>query len=219
MAVCRCGTGVPGAGGARHDRARTRCGSGGACVRRPSRPGRPRAVRRWYRPAVARDAGGGCVRPLRLAVRSSASCCAEAMASGLPVIVSRVGGLVEYLTHRENALLCEPGQPGELATLLQEMIDDASLRGALGAGGACHRRAAFRRRCRCCRVSRTCFVQLETRVSARLVDSSGFWPDPVAGPWPVAAAGRFRAITLSSGQLSRSRCSDRHAGLPARRRA
>ena len=60
---------------------------------------------------------------------------AEAMASGLPVIVSRVGGLIEYLTHRENALLCEPGQPAELAALLQEIIDDASLRAALGRAG------------------------------------------------------------------------------------
>ena len=36
---------------------------------------------------------------------------AEAMACGLPVIVSRIGGIVEYLTHREDALLCEPGRP------------------------------------------------------------------------------------------------------------
>ena len=57
---------------------------------------------------------------------------AEAMACGLPVVVSRIGGMVEYLTHRKNALLCEPGQPEELAALLRQIIDDASLRTALG---------------------------------------------------------------------------------------
>ncbi len=60
---------------------------------------------------------------------------AEAMACGLAVVVSRVGGLVEYLIHGENALLCEPGQPAELAALLREIIDDASLRAALGRAG------------------------------------------------------------------------------------
>ena len=60
---------------------------------------------------------------------------AEAMACGLPVIVSRVGGMVEYLAHRENALLCAPGQPAELAARLGEIIDDASLRAALGRAG------------------------------------------------------------------------------------
>ena len=57
---------------------------------------------------------------------------AEAMACGLPVVVSRVGGMVEYLSHRENALLCEPGRPDELASLLRQVIDDPSLRTALG---------------------------------------------------------------------------------------
>ena len=61
---------------------------------------------------------------------------AEAMACGLPVIVSRIGGIVEYLTHREDALLCEPGRPTELAALLREIIDDAPLRATLGASGA-----------------------------------------------------------------------------------
>ena len=57
---------------------------------------------------------------------------AEAMACGLPVVMSRVGGIVEYLTHQENALLCEPGKPAELAPLLRRVIDDASFRATLG---------------------------------------------------------------------------------------
>ena len=57
---------------------------------------------------------------------------AEAMACGLPVVVSRVGGMVEYLSHRENALLCEPGRPDELASLLRQVIDDSALRARLG---------------------------------------------------------------------------------------
>ena len=57
---------------------------------------------------------------------------AEAMACGLPVVVSRIGGMTEYLIHGENALLCEPGQPAELAASLRRIIADASLRIVLG---------------------------------------------------------------------------------------
>ena len=57
---------------------------------------------------------------------------AEAMACGLAPVVSPVGGIAEYLTPDRNALVCEPGQPLRLAEALSRVVDDESLRLALG---------------------------------------------------------------------------------------
>jgi len=59
----------------------------------------------------------------------------EAMATGLPVVATRVGGMAEYLTHDVNALLCEPHDPSGLATQLRRMIGDAPLRQRLAEAG------------------------------------------------------------------------------------
>jgi glycosyltransferase involved in cell wall biosynthesis len=50
------------------------------------------------------------------------------MATGLPVVATRVGGMAEYLTDDVNALLCEPHDPAALARQLRRMIGDPSLR-------------------------------------------------------------------------------------------
>ncbi len=59
----------------------------------------------------------------------------EAMATGLPVIVSKSAGASEVLSHRENALLVQPKSPDELATAIAELIENPSLYGALSATG------------------------------------------------------------------------------------
>ena len=59
----------------------------------------------------------------------------EAMASGLPVVATRVGGMAEYLTDGVNALMCEPRDPEGLARQLRRMIGDAGLRRRLGDAG------------------------------------------------------------------------------------
>lgn len=59
----------------------------------------------------------------------------EAMATGLPVVATRVGGMAEYLTHDANALLCEPHDPAGLARQLARMIDDAAMRYRLAKSG------------------------------------------------------------------------------------
>lgn len=53
--------------------------------------------------------------------------CFEAMASGLPVIVSRTAGASEVLTHNENALLVNPKSPQEIANVIMRLIDDKVL--------------------------------------------------------------------------------------------
>jgi glycosyltransferase involved in cell wall biosynthesis len=59
----------------------------------------------------------------------------EAMASGLPVIASRVGGLVDFCVDGENALLHPPHDAAALAQAMTTMLGDAALRERLGAAG------------------------------------------------------------------------------------
>lgn len=59
----------------------------------------------------------------------------EAMAAGLPVVVSRVGGLQEIVEHEQNGLLVAPGDSAALCAAVRRLIDDASLREALIEGG------------------------------------------------------------------------------------
>jgi glycosyltransferase involved in cell wall biosynthesis len=56
----------------------------------------------------------------------------EAMARGLPVVVSRVGGVPEIATDGEDVLLVEPGDPAELASRLAELVEDPERRRELG---------------------------------------------------------------------------------------
>ena len=52
----------------------------------------------------------------------------EAMAAGVPVVASRVGGLAEMLTDGETALLVPPGDPEALAAALSRLHSDSRLR-------------------------------------------------------------------------------------------
>lgn len=60
----------------------------------------------------------------------------EAMASGSPIVATRVGGLAEMLQHRENGLLCEAEDFGALADCIDELLDDVDLAERLGARAA-----------------------------------------------------------------------------------
>ncbi|HSC27566.1 MAG TPA: glycosyltransferase family 4 protein [Vicinamibacterales bacterium] len=59
----------------------------------------------------------------------------EALASGLPVVATRTGGLAGFLAHEDNALLCAPGSPSELAREVNRLLQDPELRQTLGARG------------------------------------------------------------------------------------
>jgi glycosyltransferase involved in cell wall biosynthesis len=56
----------------------------------------------------------------------------EAMAAGLPVIASRVGGIPEIVEDGRTGLLVEPGNPGSLAEALRHLCRDEVLRKSMG---------------------------------------------------------------------------------------
>jgi len=59
----------------------------------------------------------------------------EAIASGCPVISTRIAGIPEIVDHAENGLLVEPGDVAGLAVAIQRLLDDPQLRARFGASG------------------------------------------------------------------------------------
>ena len=59
----------------------------------------------------------------------------EAMAAGTPAVAARVGGIPEFATDGENALLVPPDDEHALAAALTRLASDDALRERLAAGG------------------------------------------------------------------------------------
>ena len=70
----------------------------------------------------------------------------EAMAAGVPVVATAVGGIMDAVTDGENGRLVPPQQPETLALALGEVVGDAELRRRMGAAG--RQRAGERHRAR-----------------------------------------------------------------------
>lgn len=59
----------------------------------------------------------------------------EAMASGLPIVASNVGGVPEVVDEEKTGLLVEPGNPKSLAAALEYILSNESLRRSMGRAG------------------------------------------------------------------------------------
>jgi glycosyltransferase involved in cell wall biosynthesis len=67
----------------------------------------------------------------------------EAMAAGLPVVASDVGGVRELVRDGETGALVRPGDPAALAAALPPLLADRELRRRLGAAGRERAKALF----------------------------------------------------------------------------
>jgi glycosyltransferase involved in cell wall biosynthesis len=67
----------------------------------------------------------------------------EAMAAGLPVVATDVGGIAEAVVDGETGLLVPPGNPEALAAALERLVDDVELRRRLGAAARAWARKCF----------------------------------------------------------------------------
>ncbi|MGH8637214.1 MAG: glycosyltransferase, partial [Burkholderiales bacterium] len=62
----------------------------------------------------------------------------EAMAAGMPVVASDVGGVAEIVAHGRTGLLVRRGDTQALAASLQRLAADPDLRRQLGAAARAH---------------------------------------------------------------------------------
>jgi glycosyltransferase involved in cell wall biosynthesis len=69
----------------------------------------------------------------------------EAMAAGVPVVATAVGGVPELVVDRETGLLVQPGRPDLLAAALSELLADPLRAQALGLAGRERAHALFSR--------------------------------------------------------------------------
>jgi glycosyltransferase involved in cell wall biosynthesis len=67
----------------------------------------------------------------------------EAMAAGLPVVASSVGGVPEAVVDGETGLLVPPGDPAALAAALRRLTTDGELRRRLGTAALARAEALF----------------------------------------------------------------------------
>ena len=67
----------------------------------------------------------------------------EAMAAGLPVVATDVGGVRELVADGETGLLVPAGDPARLAEALRRLLEDPALRRRLGAAGHARARERF----------------------------------------------------------------------------
>jgi glycosyltransferase involved in cell wall biosynthesis len=67
----------------------------------------------------------------------------EAMACGVPVVATAVGGQIDSVVHGRTGLHVPPRDPAALAAALRELLADPARREAFGAAGRARARALY----------------------------------------------------------------------------
>lgn len=67
----------------------------------------------------------------------------EAMAAGIPVAASRVGGVPDLIDHENDGLMFDPNDPAEVMTCLERLVSEPETRARLGAAGRITARERF----------------------------------------------------------------------------
>jgi len=83
----------------------------------------------------ARLAGADAVVVPTVAQEALGRTAVEAMAAGRPVVASRIGGLPYTVAEGATGVLCDPGDPTDLARALGALLDDPPGRARMGAAG------------------------------------------------------------------------------------
>lgn len=95
--------------------------------------------------------GGNLHRGLDISVLASRSegfpnTLVEAMAAGVPVVATAVGGSVDAVVDGESGILVPPGEPARLADALATLVESPALRRTMGAAGLRRASDAYRAR-------------------------------------------------------------------------
>ena len=67
----------------------------------------------------------------------------EAMAAGIPVAASRVGGVPDLITHEKDGLMFDPDDPSDVRACLERLVKEPETRARLGAAGRITARERF----------------------------------------------------------------------------
>jgi glycosyltransferase involved in cell wall biosynthesis len=67
----------------------------------------------------------------------------EAMAAGIPVAASRVGGVPDLIDHEKDGLMFDPHDPSDLRACLARLVKEPETRARLGAAGRITARESF----------------------------------------------------------------------------
>jgi glycosyltransferase involved in cell wall biosynthesis len=67
----------------------------------------------------------------------------EAMAAGLPVVATRVGGVPEIVQEGHTGFLAPAGDDEQLSAAIKRLVDNASLRQKMGAAGRSRAETTF----------------------------------------------------------------------------
>lgn len=68
----------------------------------------------------------------------------EAMATGVPVVATRVGGVSYLVDHGVTGLIVDPGDVDSLAAAVSDILGDPARSDALGAAGRAKAEGGFR---------------------------------------------------------------------------